>query len=397
MALHLSRLWHARRGAVFVEKLIVYLPLLLAFFAAWELAELGAAHVVTQRACAAAGRAAMVVLGDDPSFYGDEPVGSFDGERRADIELAAGMILSSIPRMSDDFAVELGDSPQNLGDVFEVSVVTSYDCGPVSLVCGEDSSVELTATSQHTYHGARYPYSTPALAGGASALTSNFRASNKPGNNGNNNNGGAPCAPNCDPKRKLNPDNKPGPSAKCRSVWRYDRRTPGEVFSTGFAAHGTSQDLGAHVEGSRMNESGFIATTKDKRTAFKLLWQAERPGRPMGCVYEIRECGCGMDVQKTLKGCENRPGIKEKVDQYAYQKEVAIPGRVDASDIVQVICPTAEMRPKPYNLPQNPSASDIKKYADWPPLSSIKTKGPTTKNAGYAKDDTARKNRPCAF
>jgi hypothetical protein len=165
-----------QRGAVFVEKLIVYLPMLLAFFAAWELAELGAAHVVTQRACAAAGRAAMVVLGDDPAFYEDEPIGSFDGMRRADIELAAAMILSAVPRMSDDFSVEIAEEPKNSGDVFEVAVSASYDCGLVSLICGGDSSVELLATSQHTYHGAKYPYSTPALGGGDAALVGTFKS-----------------------------------------------------------------------------------------------------------------------------------------------------------------------------------------------------------------------------
>src|SRR6188768_1377485 len=87
------------RGAVFVEKLIVYLPLLLTFFLGWELAELGAASIMVQRACAAAGRAAMVVLPDDPVFYDGEPVHSYSGMRRDDIELAAGMILSANPKL----------------------------------------------------------------------------------------------------------------------------------------------------------------------------------------------------------------------------------------------------------------------------------------------------------
>src|SRR5688572_19743546 len=76
------------RGAVFVEKLIVYLPLLASFFLAWELAEVSAANLVVQRDSAAAGRAAMVVLPDDPLFYDGEPVHSFGGARREDVELA---------------------------------------------------------------------------------------------------------------------------------------------------------------------------------------------------------------------------------------------------------------------------------------------------------------------
>src|SRR5689334_4049081 len=93
------------RGAVFVEKLIVYLPLLLCFFLAWELAEIGAASIVVQRASAAAGRAAVVVLADDPVFYDGEAVGSYSGKRQDDIELAAGMILSSNPKLTSDFTV----------------------------------------------------------------------------------------------------------------------------------------------------------------------------------------------------------------------------------------------------------------------------------------------------
>src|SRR5262245_50249321 len=99
------------RGAVFVEKLIVYLPLLATFFGAWELAELSSASIVVQRASAAAGRAAVVVLPDDPAFYDGEDVDSYDGMRKADIELAAGMILSAIPRLSEDFTVDVSDPP----------------------------------------------------------------------------------------------------------------------------------------------------------------------------------------------------------------------------------------------------------------------------------------------
>jgi hypothetical protein len=385
----------ATSGAVFVEKLIAYLPLLLTFFATWELAELCAASLVVERASAAAGRAAVVVLPDDPAFYGGEDVDQYAGARRQDIELAATLVLSALPRLDADVQVDVSDPPVGVGPI-DVTVTAQYSCGLVSLICGGDGAIELTSTTTHTHHGAHYPYSSPAsIAGSEAALTSTgFRASTRPPPGSSSN---TPCTPSCDAKRNLRPDNKPDPKAKCRSVWRYDRRSPGEVFAGGFSAWGTSQDLGLHVEGSHIKDSGFVSTSKDKRTAFKLLWQAERPGRPLGCVYEIRECGCGMDVQKTLKGCETRPGVASKVDQYAYQKEVAIPGRVESEDIVQVICPTSDTRPKPYQLPPNPSASDIKKYADWPPLSSIKASGPATKNSRYDKNDSARKNRPCRF
>jgi Flp pilus assembly protein TadG len=162
-------------GAVFVEKLIVYLPLLLTFFGAWELAELGAAHIVVQRASAAAGRAAIVVLADDPAFYDGEEVGNFDGQRQADIELAAGMILSAVPRFEADFSVDVSDPPEGVGPI-EVTVTARYDCGLASLVCGSDDSLELTSTTKHTYQGARYAYSSPVVDGGGAALTGQFHS-----------------------------------------------------------------------------------------------------------------------------------------------------------------------------------------------------------------------------
>ncbi len=160
------------RGAVFVEKLIVYLPLLLTFFLTWELAELAAAQLVVQRASAAAGRAAVVVLADDPAFYDGEQVGSFGGRRRDDIELAAGMVLSAIPRLTSDFALDVSEPPEGFGAI-EVSLTSRYDCGTVSVMCGGDGSIELSSSTTHVYQGARYTYATPTeLGGGSAALAS---------------------------------------------------------------------------------------------------------------------------------------------------------------------------------------------------------------------------------
>src|SRR6478752_1790726 len=57
------------RGAVIVEKLIAYFPTLLFFFATWQVAEMYTAKLIVDRAASAAGRAAAVVLADDPFFY----------------------------------------------------------------------------------------------------------------------------------------------------------------------------------------------------------------------------------------------------------------------------------------------------------------------------------------
>lgn len=164
---------------MFVEKLIAYLPLLLAFFAAWEIAELAAAKLVTQRASSAAGRAAMVVLADDPRYYDGEPVGSYAGKRRDEIELAAAMVLSALPRLTAGFEVEVSDVGE-LGSSFDVTVRAPYDCGAVSLLCGGQSgTLELSATTSHAYQGAKYAYAEPggALGGANGALVGTaFRA-----------------------------------------------------------------------------------------------------------------------------------------------------------------------------------------------------------------------------
>jgi hypothetical protein len=156
-----------RSGAVFVEKLIALLPLLLVFFFGWELAEVTAAQLVVQRASAAAGRAAMVVLADDPMYYGDEPQGSYGGARRADIELAAGMVLSAIPQIMEDFEVQVTDPPAGFG-MIDVTVRAPYDCGALGILCS-GGTLALSATTRHAYHGAQYDYSVPA--GGDVAAT----------------------------------------------------------------------------------------------------------------------------------------------------------------------------------------------------------------------------------
>ena len=166
MQTHCTRLRADSRGAVFVEKLIVYLPLLLTFFLGWELAELGAASIVVQRASAAAGRAAVVVLPDDPSFYDGEDVGSYSGRRRDDIELAAGMVLSAIPHLTSEFTVDVSDPPQTVGPI-DVTLTASYQCGTVSIICGSDETLELSSTTRHTYHGAKYAYSMMGGLGGS--------------------------------------------------------------------------------------------------------------------------------------------------------------------------------------------------------------------------------------
>jgi Flp pilus assembly protein TadG len=82
-------------GAVIVEKLIAYFPTLVFFFATWQVAEMYTSKLIVDRAASAAGRAAAVVLADDPFFYDDVPVHAYAGARANDVKLAAGMILAA--------------------------------------------------------------------------------------------------------------------------------------------------------------------------------------------------------------------------------------------------------------------------------------------------------------
>ena len=148
-----------QRGAVFVEQLIAYLPVMFFFLATWQLLELCAAHLILKRAASAAARAAIVVLPDDPAFYDGVAKDSFSGQRKADIELAAAMILATSPHFSSDFQVEVPSDVKGSAPL-TATVKAKFYCfaGWVSLVCGPTGVRELSAKSSYAYHGAAYSY-----------------------------------------------------------------------------------------------------------------------------------------------------------------------------------------------------------------------------------------------
>jgi hypothetical protein len=65
-----------RRGAVYVEFLLVFLPVFLLFLCILELGFLYTGRLVAQHAATRAARAAVVIIDDDPAFYGGEARGS---------------------------------------------------------------------------------------------------------------------------------------------------------------------------------------------------------------------------------------------------------------------------------------------------------------------------------
>ena len=85
-------------GAVYVEFLIVFMPLFFLFLTVCQFALLAAARLVVQHAALSGARSAIVVLEDDPNHYGDAPRGSLSKGRTA-IAPSIERTLASLVRL----------------------------------------------------------------------------------------------------------------------------------------------------------------------------------------------------------------------------------------------------------------------------------------------------------
>ena len=148
----------ADEGAVFVETLIAYLPVMFFFMATWQLTELCAAHLVVEHAAAVTARAASVVLPDDPFYYDGTATNSFSGSRKADIELAAKMVLAAAPQISDDPEITVSGASGN--GPMKATVSAKFHCtaGWVALVCGASGVRTINAEVDSAYQGAKYQF-----------------------------------------------------------------------------------------------------------------------------------------------------------------------------------------------------------------------------------------------
>lgn len=123
------------RGAVYVEFLIVFMPLFVMFMSLVQLAFVQVANVVTKHAAVQAARAAIVVLPDDPAFYGNTPVNKVAGDRKTVIDLAARGRLSAIAAMPD-FEIKFPSTPGGgdnktsfkQDDLVRVQLTVKYAC-----------------------------------------------------------------------------------------------------------------------------------------------------------------------------------------------------------------------------------------------------------------------------
>jgi hypothetical protein len=167
-----SRYRHAprqTRGAVYVEFLVAFLPVLTCFECLLQLAGLHAARLVTEHAATCAARAAAVVLHDDPAEYGGVALGSATGARRRDVERAAALVLRAVDNVElgqVSFLASSGAGAERTSfgpdELIRLQVAARYRCTlPLArwVVCGSVSG-DATLLGQATLpsQGARYEY-----------------------------------------------------------------------------------------------------------------------------------------------------------------------------------------------------------------------------------------------
>jgi Flp pilus assembly protein TadG len=154
------RLIRDTAGALFVEHLIAFLPVMYFFLATWQLIELFATDLVVRRAANAAVRAAVVVLPDDPNAFGrDKAINTYSGMRREYVQTAAELILQAAGNVEDNVVVELsGNFSEHNPITAEVRVNFRCTASWVNIVCGGQPTRTLVARSTHAYQGARFSY-----------------------------------------------------------------------------------------------------------------------------------------------------------------------------------------------------------------------------------------------
>jgi hypothetical protein len=173
-----------RRGATYVEFLVVVVPFVMFVLCVFQAALLEFADLVVGRAASAAARSAVVVLDDDPRQYGGEARNAVSngGQRLEAIRRGAANALAALPsaagaERSDKLTVTFPQAPgsQQVRTSFEpagmvtVRVAYSFTCGvPMArrLMCRDgidgpdgDSVLLVQGEASLPNQGARYAYS----------------------------------------------------------------------------------------------------------------------------------------------------------------------------------------------------------------------------------------------
>ena len=151
----------ATAGAVYVEFLIAFLPVFFFFLSLVQLAFVQTANLIVKHAATKAVRAAVVVLPDDPQYYGGVPVGSFSGQRKSDIERAAQIPLATMGLLEAAAAKITVNGPYSRNAPLTATVDYDYHCkvpwGRFA-VCGLTNFKRIQGQATLTTQGADYAY-----------------------------------------------------------------------------------------------------------------------------------------------------------------------------------------------------------------------------------------------
>jgi Flp pilus assembly protein TadG len=149
-----------RRGAVYVEFLIAFMPVFTLFMCLCELANVYASHLVVKHAAYRAARAGAVVFPDDPANYQG-------GTSKMDDVRTAGILVLRSKRSIVDGQIEITSGTEyESGQPVVAQVTAQHRCiFPIAsrLVCspfGLNPTKTLTAEATMPAHAARYPYTT---------------------------------------------------------------------------------------------------------------------------------------------------------------------------------------------------------------------------------------------
>jgi hypothetical protein len=156
-----NTLLRSTKGAVYVEFLIAFLPLLFFFLGLVQLIFVQTASLIVKHAASKAVRAAVVVLPDDPKYYGGTPVGQFSGQRKSDIERSAQIPLATMGLLEAAAAKITVDGGYSRNAMLKAKVEYYYHCKVPwgrFVVCGFSNFKKLTGEASMTAQGADYEY-----------------------------------------------------------------------------------------------------------------------------------------------------------------------------------------------------------------------------------------------
>jgi hypothetical protein len=151
----------SRAGGVYVEFLIAFLPVFFFFLGLVQLAFVQVANLVVKHAATKAVRAAVVVLPDDPQYYGGVPVGQFSGQRQSDIERAAQIPLATLGLLEAMTAKVSMNTPYSRNALLTAQVDYQYHCKVPwgrFVICGVSNFKKINAEASMTAQGADYAY-----------------------------------------------------------------------------------------------------------------------------------------------------------------------------------------------------------------------------------------------